>query len=337
MLDEAATYCRRPDRQRSASLQVAGRTRSSHMRDPAPSGRGGRGDGRASRTVATAPGGMRRHERRGEPATRDGLRGCARRHVSSVRSARRHAPRRAGARRRAHRGRSSIRGPRLVEGTTQASIVSDCVAVGSPLVGASRRAAAAVDRRGSGGSAGARASLDGTDWVLTAMTPAVPELLGVTRVGEVRRRHGSRATAAATPTARRSPRTAQAHVRQGHRRRRASRARRGRPRSSRPTSERLPKVASFTRSGSTLTLKDADGGDAARLPQSARVRGDAITGDWNGHVLLHGHRAREPGGRRPHRDVRRRRRPRQLRVQHLQRRRRRPTAPRSRSARSPRR
>ena len=125
----------------------------------------------------------------------------------------------------------------------------------------------------SGGGAGVGASLDGTDWVLTAMTPIGARALasvpvtakfsggrvsghsGCNTYGTSFTQDGSKLTFGKDiVTTRIACPPGPSAVEQAY-------------------LERLPKVASFTRSGSTLTLQDADGAHGARLPDGAWRRG----------------------------------------------------------------
>ena len=61
---------------------------------------------------------------------------------------------------------------------------------------------------------------------------------------------------------------------------------------------RLPKVASFTRSGSTLTLKDSDGNDVLTY-RTAPTGSEALAGSWNATTLYTGTALTSPTGDQP--------------------------------------
>lgn len=158
--------------------------------------------------------------------------------------------------------------------------MSVLVAVGLLVVGvaACGSSGGSSSGSGSGGTSGSSASLTGTDWLLTKMTPAVPELPGVSvsakfadgRVtghsgcntyGTSFTEDGSKLTFGKDiVTTRIACPPEQTTVEHAY-------------------LERLAKVASFTRAGTTLTLKDADGGTLLVYVQS-NASGDAISGDW---------------------------------------------------------
>ncbi len=152
-------------------------------------------------------------------------------------------------------------------------------AVGLLLVGVAACGSSGGSSGGdaAGGGSGS-APLDGTDWVLTAMTPAVPQLVGVSvsakfadgrisghsgcnTYGTSFSQDGSKLTIGKDiVTTRMACPPAPTAVERAY-------------------LERLPKVASFSRAGTTLRLKDADGATLLTYVQS-HSSGDALTGDW---------------------------------------------------------
>ena len=144
---------------------------------------------------------------------------------------------------------------------------------------------------GSGGGGGA--SLDGTDWVLTAMTPTVPGLAsvpvtakfsggrvsghsGCNTYGTSFTQDGSKLTFGEdNVTTRIACPSGPSAIERAY-------------------LERLPKVASFSRSGSTLALKDADG--ATVLAYRTAPGGEALTGDWTVTSLYTGTALATPVG-----------------------------------------
>jgi len=150
---------------------------------------------------------------------------------------------------------------------------------------------------GSSGGTARTASIDGTDWVLTSMTPAVP---GLTRVTVTASFAGGRLSGhsgcntyhasftqdgdsltvgkdiASTKIACPAPLSAIEQAYLG----------------------RLPKVASFTRSDSTLTLKDVDGKTLLTY-ETAPSGAEAMAGDWNVTTLYTGTALTSPTGDQP--------------------------------------
>jgi len=150
---------------------------------------------------------------------------------------------------------------------------------------------------GSSGGSSSTPSLSGTEWVLTAMTPSVPNL------GRV------------AVTAQFASGTLSGHS--GCNTYRASYTQQGDSLTigkdiastkiacpSLPSAveqaylQRLPKVRSFARSGSTLTLQDADG-KALLTYKSAPSGAEAITGAWNVTSFYTGTAVSSPTGDQP--------------------------------------
>jgi heat shock protein HslJ len=166
-------------------------------------------------------------------------------------------------------------------------------AVGLLVLGVAACGSSGGSGSGPGSSSGGGASLDGTDWVLTAMTPTVPGLAsvpvtakfsggrvsghsGCNTYGTSFTQDGSKLTFGEDiVTTRIACPSGPSAVEQAY-------------------LERLPKVASFARSGSTLTLKDADG--ATVLTYRTAPGGEALTGDWTVTSLYTGTALASPVG-----------------------------------------
>jgi heat shock protein HslJ len=150
---------------------------------------------------------------------------------------------------------------------------------------------------GSSSGSGSTPSLSGTDWVLTAMTPSVPGLTRVTVTAQFAdgalsghsgcntyrtsyTQDGSSLTVApdVVSTKIACPSALSAIER--------------------AYLTRLPEVRSFSRSGSTLTLKDADG-KALLTYTKAPSGAEAITGDWNVTSFYTGTAISSPTGGQP--------------------------------------
>ncbi len=168
------------------------------------------------------------------------------------------------------------------------------VAVGLLVLAACGSSGGSASGGADGGGTGSAASLDGTDWVLTSMTPTVPGLSAVTvsakfSGGRISGHSGcntygtsftqdgdsltfgkdivtTRIACPLGPSA-----VEQAYLAQ------------------------LPKVASFARSGSTLMLQDAQGSTLLAY-EKAPSGSEALTGDWSVTSFYTGNALESPVG-----------------------------------------
>ena len=150
---------------------------------------------------------------------------------------------------------------------------------------------------GSSGGSGSAPSLSGTDWVLTAMTPSVPGLTRVTVTaqfaGGTLSGHSGCNTYRASYTQKGSSLTIGTDI---------ASTKIACPSALNAIEQaylaRLPKVRSFSTSGSTLTLKDT-GGTALLTYTTAPSGAEAIAGDWNVTSFFTGTAITSPTGTQP--------------------------------------
>ena len=158
-------------------------------------------------------------------------------------------------------------------------------------------AAACGSSGGSSGGASGAASLDGTDWVLTSMTPAVPGLSRVTVTAKFA--DGSLSGHSGCNTYRTSFTQQGDSLTLG---KNIASTQVACPSALSAIEQayltRLAKVASFSRSGSTLTLQDSDG-NALLVYRSAPTGSGAIAGDWNVTSFYTGTAISSPTGTQP--------------------------------------
>ena len=158
-------------------------------------------------------------------------------------------------------------------------------------------AAACGSSGGSSATSSSASSLDGTDWVLTSMTPSVANLGRVTVTAQFAK--GALSGHSGCNTYRAS------YTQDGHS------LTIGKDIAStkiacpslpgaveRAYLARLPRVRSFSESGSTLTLKDADG-KTLLTSTTAPSGAEAIAGDWNVTGLYTGTAITSPTGDQP--------------------------------------